>query len=101
MKEFKKIKIITLCFIAIITPLYTNLFTLIDLASSISENNNGSLEKLKNSDYTSIFDGNGEDINLSLQQSLLDNSVIERNSNRLIVWGTFEIWKYSKNGEEK
>lgn len=31
-----------------------------------------------------------------------DNLAIERNSNRLIVLGTFEIWKYcNKKGEEK
>lgn len=77
MNKNKKIKIIFLCFVAIITPLYTNIFSFNHLASNINEDNKVSLEKLKNSDYSSFYEGNGEDVNVSLQQSLLDNSVIE------------------------
>lgn len=68
MNKSKKIKIIILCFVAIITPLYSNIFSLTDLASNINEDNKVSLEKLKISDYSSFFEGNGEDVNVSLQQ---------------------------------
>ena len=76
MKKNNIIRIIILCFITILAPFYTCISN-----SNYLDNNNDeneySLEKLKRSDYSSFSEGIGENINVSLQQSLLDSSIIE------------------------
>jgi len=76
MKKINKIKIIIICFITIFTPFYTCILNF-KYFDNNNEENEYSIEKPKNSDYSSFSEGIGENINISLQQSLLDNSVIE------------------------
>jgi hypothetical protein len=76
MKKKNKFKIIILYFVVILTTSYTSIFSF-NFFEKNNEKNEFSSEKLENSDYSSFSDGSGEDINVSLHQSLLDDSVIE------------------------